>query len=142
MGQALRKTLPPKQAELSYELICGNALDRSLIKPNIIDLTVTSPPYNLGMDYGSSNDAMSYEDYLAFSKDWLKNVYDWTAPTGRLCLNVGLDKNKFGKAPMAADITTIAMQVGWKYHATILWLEGNISRSTAWGVGFRHARLM
>ena len=25
------------------------------------------------------------------------------------------------------------MESGWKYHATILWNEGNISRRTAWG---------
>jgi len=34
---------------------------------------------------------------------------------------------------VCADITTIAKQVGWKYHSTIIWNEGNISRRTAWG---------
>lgn len=34
---------------------------------------------------------------------------------------------------MCADITTIAKQVGWKYHATVIWNEQNISRRTAWG---------
>ena len=34
---------------------------------------------------------------------------------------------------MCADITTTAMKAGWKYHATILWNEGNISKRTAWG---------
>ena len=46
---------------------------------------------------------------------------------------MSIDKNKNGKQPLSADITTIAMQVGWKYHTTILWNEGNISRRTAWG---------
>ncbi len=117
-----------------YQLICGDALDKSLLPPNSMDLLVTSPPYNLGMAYNEkSDDAKPYKDYLDFSRRWLANAFYWTAPTGRLCLNIGLDKNKFGKAPMCADITTIAMQEGWKYHATILWLEGNISRNTAWG---------
>jgi site-specific DNA-methyltransferase (adenine-specific) len=34
---------------------------------------------------------------------------------------------------MCADITTIAKQVGFKYHSTIIWNEQNISRRTAWG---------
>ena len=46
---------------------------------------------------------------------------------------MGLDKNKGGKYPVAADVTNLAMKVGWKYHATIVWNEGNISRRTAWG---------
>ncbi|BAM32022.1 adenine specific DNA methyltransferase [Helicobacter cinaedi CCUG 18818 = ATCC BAA-847] len=34
---------------------------------------------------------------------------------------------------MGADLTTLAKQIGWKYHSTIIWNEGNISRRTAWG---------
>lgn len=34
---------------------------------------------------------------------------------------------------MCAEITNLARKVGWKYHATIIWNEGNISRRTAWG---------
>jgi site-specific DNA-methyltransferase (adenine-specific) len=52
---------------------------------------------------------------------------------GRFCLNIPLDKNKGGQQSVCADITTIAKQVGWKYHSTIIWNEQNISRRTAWG---------
>jgi len=116
-----------------YRLVQGDALDRSILPSNIIDLTITSPPYNVGMPYDNSDDTISYSDYLTFSRAWLKNVFYWTKNTGRLCLNIGLDKNKFGKAPLTADLTTLALKTGWKYHATILWLEGNISKGTAWG---------
>lgn len=34
---------------------------------------------------------------------------------------------------MGANITTIAKNVGWKYHSNIIWNEGNISRRPAWG---------
>jgi len=43
----------------------------------------------------------------------MKNAFAWTADTGRMCLNVGLDKNKGGKRPVCADLTTIAMDIGW-----------------------------
>lgn len=101
--------------------------------PRFVDLTVTSPPYNIGKAYGGNSDALSLDAYLAFSKRWLTNVHRWTAPTGRLCLNIALDTNVGGKAPLAALLTTLAMRVGWRYHATIIWNEGNISRRTAWG---------
>ena len=44
-----------------------------------------------------------------------------------------MDKNKNGQQSVGADLTTIAKKIGWKYHSTIIWNEGNISRRTAWG---------
>ena len=117
----------------AYGLVNGDALDRSVMPAGSMDLLITSPPYNVGKAYGEADDTISYNKYLDFSKRWLENAYHWTRPTGRLCLNVSLDKNKQGKAPLTADLTTIAIKAGWKYHATILWLEGNISKGTAWG---------
>ena len=48
-------------------------------------------------------------------------------------MNIGLDKNKHGKRPLCSDITKLALDAGWKYHSTIIWNEGNMSRRTAWG---------
>ena len=115
------------------EIILGDSTKKATLKKNSVDITITSPPYNVGIDYANTNDGMPYDKYLNFSKKWLTNVYHWTRPTGRLCLNVGLDKNKSGKRPVCADMTQIALDVGWKYHATIIWNEGSISRRTAWG---------
>ena len=98
-----------------------------------IDLTVTSPPYNVDIDYGSTNDNEEYSDYLAFSKQWLLKTFDLTRDSGRLCLNIPLDKNKGGQQSVCADLTRIAKDIGWQYHSTIIWNEGNISRRTAWG---------
>jgi len=111
----------------------GDVLDKDNFKEEFIDLIVTSPPYNVGIDYSSSNDTMSYEEYLSFSEKWLSNCLKWTKSTGRLCLNIPLDKNKGGQHSVGADLTVLAQKVGWKYHSTIIWNEGNISRRTAWG---------
>ena len=98
-----------------------------------IDLIVTSPPYNVGILYNSHNDTISYEEYLKWSKRWLTKAFQLMKEDGRLCLNIPLDKNKGGQQSVYADITTIAKRIGWKYHSTIIWNEGNISRRTAWG---------
>ena len=116
-------------------LIQGDATKRETLDGGSVDLTVTSPPYNVGMAYDGTEegDSISYEAYLDFTRRWLANVFYWTKPTGRLCVNVSLDKNRNGKQPLSADVTRLAMDVGWKYHATIIWNEGNISKRTAWG---------
>ena len=60
-------------------------------------------------------------------------MFFWTKSQGRFCLNIPLDKIKGGQKSVGADLTTLAQKVGWKYHSTIVWNEGNISRRTAWG---------
>jgi len=98
-----------------------------------VDLTVTSPPYNVAIDYEASEDALSPEAYAEFSREWLTELYRITASTGRLCLNIPLDKNKGGMAPVYANFLAITEKIGWKYQSTIVWNEQNISRRTAWG---------
>lgn len=116
-----------------YKILNNDTLDKSILSKESVDLTVTSPPYNVGIDYNSNDDSITYQDYLKFTEQWLDNVYYWTQDTGRLCLNIPLDKNKGGQKSIGSDITTIAKKVGWQYHSTIVWNEGNISRRTAWG---------
>jgi len=114
-------------------IINDDFLATELIPEGSIDLTVTSPPYNVGIEYDNHEDEMPYEDYLDFSRQWLSKCLRVTKDDGRLCLNIPLDKNKGGQQSICADITTIAKGVGWNYHSTIIWNEQNISRRTAWG---------
>jgi len=114
-------------------LINDDSTKDDLFANEFIDLTVTSPPYNVGINYSSNNDSIDYKDYIKFSELWLQNLFAWTKPTGRLCLNIPLDKNKGGQQSVGADIIFLAKKIGWKYHTTIIWNEQNISKRTAWG---------
>lgn len=126
---AMRKKFQHK----NVTLLQGNALEADFFKDAFIDLIVTSPPYNVGIEYNANNDELDYEQYLAFSEIWMRNCFAWSKTQARFCLNIPLDKNKGGHHAVGADLTRIAQQVGWKYKTTIIWNEGNISRRTAWG---------
>lgn len=115
------------------KIINEDVLITEKIRNDSIDLVVTSPPYNLDIQYNEHDDKISYEDYLEFSKVWLSRTYEWLKSDGRCCLNIPLDKNKGGQQSVGADLTTIAKECGFKYHSTVIWNEGNISRRTAWG---------
>lgn len=103
------------------------------IPPSSVDLIVTSPPYNVCIPYGSVRDDISYADYLDFTGRWLGKACSLMKPDGRMCLNIPLDKNLGGQQSVYADILTLAKAAGWRYHATVIWNEQNISRRTAWG---------
>jgi site-specific DNA-methyltransferase (adenine-specific) len=54
-----------------------------------IDVIVTSPPYNLGVQYNSYRDTLSPEDYLEWTSSWVKAAARVLKATGSLFLNVG-----------------------------------------------------
>jgi site-specific DNA-methyltransferase (adenine-specific) len=114
-------------------IINDDVITTKEINEKSIDLIVTSPPYNVDIQYNSHNDKISYEEYLEFSEKWIARCFEWLKAEGRFCLNIPLDKNKGGQQSVGADLTTIAKKLGFKYHSTIVWNEGNISRRTAWG---------
>ena len=114
-------------------IINENIFTTKTIAAESIDLIITSPPYNVDIKYNSHNDQLSYNEYLEFSRRWMKRCFAWLKDDGRFCLNIPLDKNKGGQQSVGADLTTIAKKSGFSYHSTIIWNEGNISRRTAWG---------
>ncbi|MCY4002034.1 MAG: site-specific DNA-methyltransferase [Bacteroidetes bacterium] len=115
------------------KIINDDVLRTELINPKSIDLIITSPPYNVEIEYNSSLDNGDYSSYLNWTEQWLTRCFRWLKSSGRMCLNIPLDKNKGGQQSVGADITTIAKSIGYGYHSTIVWNEGNISRRTAWG---------
>ncbi|MBI4896631.1 MAG: site-specific DNA-methyltransferase [Candidatus Aenigmarchaeota archaeon] len=115
------------------KIITDDVITTNEVVKNSVDLIVTSPPYNVDIKYNSNDDQISYPEYLEFTRKWLSRCFEWLKDDGRLCLNIPLDINKGGQQSVGADLTVIAKKVGFNYHSTIIWNEGNISRRTAWG---------
>jgi len=86
-----------------------------------VDLSVTSPPYGLGLSYQGGDPP----DYL----DWLHNLHAWLSELlriahpdwGRLCLNVPLDRDLGGWQPVSADALYVARAVGWQFRTWLIW---------------------
>ena len=114
-------------------IINNDILKTTSIPNNSIDLIITSPPYNVDIHYNRHKDDLDYSTYLEFSKKWISKCFELSREDGRFCLNIPLDKNKGGKKSVYSDFVEICKSVGWQYHTTIIWNEGNISRRTAWG---------
>jgi site-specific DNA-methyltransferase (adenine-specific) len=54
-----------------------------------VDVIVTSPPYNLGIQYNEYQDTLSRPDYLAWTDTWVAAAARALRPDGSLFLNVG-----------------------------------------------------
>lgn len=59
------------------------------LAPGSVSVVVTSPPYNLGIQYASYDDTMGRADYLAWLGRWAEVVRAVLAEEGSLFLNIG-----------------------------------------------------
>lgn len=59
------------------------------IKDGSVDLVVTSPPYNIDIDYDEYNDNKNVEDYLDWIEEVAKKVSDVLSEEGSFFLNLG-----------------------------------------------------
>jgi site-specific DNA-methyltransferase (adenine-specific) len=66
---------------------CLDLLDR--LPAGSIDAIVTSPPYNLGIEYRTYDDTMPRDRYLAWTGEWVKRAAGALSPNGSLFLNMG-----------------------------------------------------
>jgi site-specific DNA-methyltransferase (adenine-specific) len=136
-------TLAPFYQDDLVSIFNASSTDLSWLAAASVQLVVTSPPYNLGKDYGTARDDATYQGYLDWVRVWMTELERVLEPGGRVCLNIPLDinlgfdnegKRRISKQPVLADFTDLLVrEAGWIYNTTILWLEGNISRRTAWG---------
>jgi len=79
----------PFYADAGFILYQGDLIDllNKLSHSNLcIDLTVTSPPYNIGKEYEKP---MVIEEYIAWCAKWMNQIYQVTTPKGSFWLNVG-----------------------------------------------------
>lgn len=70
------------------DLILGDCLEVMETMPdNSVDLCITSPPYNLGIDYNGQDDYLDLDDYYHWCELWIKSIFRVLKSNGRLALN-------------------------------------------------------
>jgi DNA modification methylase len=71
-------------------ILLGDTLEHlAKIPSNSINLIVADPPYNLGKNYGNNHDNQEFDEYLDFSRHWLKESVRVLKPTGTIYVFMG-----------------------------------------------------
>jgi adenine-specific DNA-methyltransferase len=69
---------------LIYHSDCVGALSK--LPKNLFNLTITSPPYNIGKEYERS---LPLPEYLKWSEEWISQVHRVSSKNGSFWLNLG-----------------------------------------------------
>ncbi len=71
--------------------ICGDAIEELQKLPDeCARLVVTDPPYNLNKDYGVNRDSLEFDEYLEFSRAWLREAKRVLTRDGSLYVFMGM----------------------------------------------------
>ncbi|MBI4388146.1 MAG: site-specific DNA-methyltransferase [Candidatus Omnitrophica bacterium] len=85
-------------------------------------LIVTSPPYNVGVNYGAYRDNLSEEEYFDFAEEWLKECYRVLVDGGRICLNIPT-YNWRGRFNMYFRYYELMTLLGFMDRDTFIWVK-------------------
>jgi site-specific DNA-methyltransferase (adenine-specific) len=103
-----------------------------------VDLIVTSPPYNVGIQYDTHNDEIVMDEYWEWSEKWLTEAYRLLKDDGRIAINIPYEVNvqaRGGRVFFASELYQVMKKIGFKFYG-IVDLEENSphrSKTTAWG---------
>jgi len=103
-----------------------------------IDLVLTSPPYNVGIDYDTHDDNQSMEDYWQFTENWLTQSFRILKDDGRIAVNIPYEINvqdRGGRVLFMSEFWAVMKKVGFKFYGLVDLDEDSPHRSktTAWG---------
>jgi len=113
-------------------------IEMAKLPESTIDLIVTSPPYNVGIDYDSHDDRMMMDEYWDFTEQWLTQAYRLIKDDGRVAINIPYEVNvqdRGGRVLFMSEFWAVMKKVGFKFYGLVDLDENSPHRSktTAWG---------
>ncbi len=106
---------------LIYNLDCLEAM--TILPDESINLTVTSPPYNIGKEY---ENLLPLDDYIKWCEKWITEVYRLTLCDGAFWLNLGYlsIKNRAKAIPISYLLWDkipfyLIQEIVWNYGAGV-----------------------
>ncbi|WP_443945091.1 DNA-methyltransferase [Pedobacter sp. AW1-32] len=96
----------------------------SIIPENLLDVTVTSPPYFDMKDYGYKEQigfGQNYEEYLNDLFTVFSKVYNCTKEDGTLWVIIDAFRKNGAVVPLPFDFAEKIKGIGWKLQEIIIW---------------------
>jgi len=104
----------------------NDSRDLSFIKDKSVHLVVTSPPYNVRMNYSAYNDALELDEYYNLLRKVFSECYRVLVPGGRIAVNcpsccrqTTVSKNAF----VAVNIHDILKEIGFLPREWVGWVK-------------------
>jgi len=115
-------------------IICGDALRvLNRIPSNSIHMAITSPPYNIGVNYDVYKDDLEYQSYLSWLREIWKETMRVLVDGGRFALNIAPTSISSFR-PVHHDTARDLRNLGMIMRTEVIWYKQSMTaKRTAWG---------
>lgn len=115
-------------------IICGNSSiiltdDSHVDTP--VHLVVTSPPYNVGIDYDTHSDDM--HTYFELMTDTWRQCHRHMVEGARICVVVPFGVGRNPWTPVAGPVMGTLVDAGFSLRGQIIWDKNTTGNRTSWG---------
>lgn len=117
-------------------IICGDSRKAlSLVADESVHLVVTSPPYNVGIDYDAHDDLMPEHEWVDLLTTVFSEAWRTLIPGGRMAVNIVAGAGRSPLLPVGSAVERMLLGLpGAIYRGPIVWYKrGVMSGSAAWG---------
>lgn len=110
-----------------------NADSRHMLSFDVapVHLVITSPPYNVGIDYGISQDDL--RAYTELITDIWQECFKAMVDGGRIAVVVPFGVGRNPWVPMAARVCDTLIGAGFTLRGQIIWDKNTTGNRTSWG---------
>jgi len=109
---------------------CLNVIKK--LPDNSIDAVITSPPYNLNIEYDKYKDDKSFDEYIIFMKNVLSEIKRIVKIGGRVMINLAPANSLY--YPTHHILSAVMIELGFIWKAEFIWNKNNYSCPyTTWG---------
>jgi site-specific DNA-methyltransferase (adenine-specific) len=106
---------------INYRLEARNCLDgMKELAAESVDLVITSPPYNLGIQYGTYQDDLPEDEYLEWSRQWIAEVFRVLKAKGSFFLNYS---GSHAAPLLPFRMPFLAAECGFQLQNTFHWIK-------------------
>jgi DNA modification methylase len=85
----------------------------STLEAGRVDLVFADPPFNIGYEYDVYHDKKGRDEYLEWTRKWIKQVFLVLKPSGTFWLAIGDE--------YAAEMKILAQEIGFTTRSWVIW---------------------
>lgn len=113
-------------------VICSDSRDMKEVESEVVDVVVTSPPYNVNCPYSLHNDNLTEEEYDQLLYDVFMECDRVMVKGGRIAVNIpwGIGRNPY--LPVYPRVIQVLNNF-FNLTGTIVWKKSGSSNLTSWG---------
>ena len=101
--------------------------------PPTVDLVITSPPYNVGIEYSEHFDKMKQEQYIELLHNVFLGCHRVMRHGARLAVVVPFGVGRNPWQPLSLFVAQYIQKAGFTLRGQIVWDKGSSGNRTSWG---------